>query len=672
MKTKRIASILVVASILLSMMAVGAPSAGAVPSFFNATLLTINSSSEVRAVVNLAAGESKVYRFWVGKYNRNNQPILWDASNYEYEVLPAYYEVSEVGTSRAKFSVYDSNQNLLNSGGTAGAYFGSMEWIYIVAEAANPNSSVSFTLDLSDNSTPGVYGPMGVGPTYDVCAPNGAKRLFKFTPEVTAEYTFVSTNYPPVPPTVWQSAPCIRLLNSNGSVIKFDTGTGQLVNPNSPTSPRHVNMTVQLTAGQQYILEAYGSGLSEAYFRLTVTAPTITLDANGGSLRAPPTKIVTPGSAYGELPTPVRLGYNFNGWYTAAIGGTRVTSDSIVPTTGNHTLFAQWTMNVYELSLGEDCVQWNRGTDIGGFVDYYSFTPKWSGDYNFSGAGYMMQLQFKVSKGLTQEIGTHYSTWTTVMNYMHNFTHYLEAGVTYYIEVSPYGNRTGSWYNIKVNGSPPPNSHRIVVNDLGQPHRLDLVWLPRPTGPYGPSGQTETVKFEYSPVESALHEFEISDYPGTQPSISIYDSNENLLTETGSDGTKLRATLIAGETYYIAISLYNAEAGNFNLKVEAINIYEQWKEGVSYTPGQTLTYGVNSSGAPIFYTVLQAHTSMAHWLPNNAPSLYKQVEFPQWVQPLGSTDAYAAGDKVLYNGVFWVSNVDANVWAPGVFGWTRL
>lgn len=42
------------------------------------------------------------------------------------------------------------------------------------------------------------------------------------------------------------------------------------------------------------------------------------------------------------LPTPTRAGYIFNGWYTAASGGTRIEGTSYTPTS-NTTLYAQWT-----------------------------------------------------------------------------------------------------------------------------------------------------------------------------------------------------------------------------------------------------------------------------------------------------------------------------------------
>lgn len=44
---------------------------------------------------------------------------------------------------------------------------------------------------------------------------------------------------------------------------------------------------------------------------------------------------------------------------------------------------------------------------------------------------------------------------------------------------------------------------------------------------------------------------------------------------------------------------------------------------------------------------------------------------PDWVQPTGGHDAYPAGAIVRHSGLVWSSDVDANVWEPGVFGWTE-
>lgn len=46
-------------------------------------------------------------------------------------------------------------------------------------------------------------------------------------------------------------------------------------------------------------------------------------------------------------------------------------------------------------------------------------------------------------------------------------------------------------------------------------------------------------------------------------------------------------------------------------------------------------------------------------------------EWPLWVQPTGGHDAYRLGAKVTHNGQRWLNTgSDANVWEPGVFGWT--
>ena len=46
--------------------------------------------------------------------------------------------------------------------------------------------------------------------------------------------------------------------------------------------------------------------------------------------------------------------------------------------------------------------------------------------------------------------------------------------------------------------------------------------------------------------------------------------------------------------------------------------------------------------------------------------------YPAWVQPTGSHDAYAVGDKVSHNGKNWQSTASGNVWEPGVYGWEEI
>ena len=98
--------------------------------------------------------------------------------------------------------------------------------------------------------------------------------------------------------------------------------------------------------------------------------------------------------------------------------------------------------------------------------------------------------------------------------------------------------------------------------------------------------------------------------------------------------------------------------------------------GKAYKVKEIFQYGENAVGDPQLYQVLQEHTSAAEWTPDTAVSLYKKVGiteegYPEWVQPLGASDAYSTGDIVSYNGVLYESTIEGNVWAPDSYpqGW---
>ena len=105
--------------------------------------------------------------------------------------------------------------------------------------------------------------------------------------------------------------------------------------------------------------------------------------------------------------------------------------------------------------------------------------------------------------------------------------------------------------------------------------------------------------------------------------------------------------------------------------LEAVELFERWNGD-----GQEYAVDERVSDDGILYKVLQNHTSQPSWKPADSPSLFVRVddpsiEWPEWIQPVGSTDAYAKGAKVSHNGKHWISDVDANVWEPGVAMWTE-
>lgn len=109
--------------------------------------------------------------------------------------------------------------------------------------------------------------------------------------------------------------------------------------------------------------------------------------------------------------------------------------------------------------------------------------------------------------------------------------------------------------------------------------------------------------------------------------------------------------------------------------LQTIDMFPYWRTGLTVTQDDITNgkhrYQYNGK----LYKCVQAHTTQADWTPDKTPALWVEVsldEFPEWKQPAGAHDAYAKGDKVKHNDKKWESTVDANVWEPGVHGWSEI
>lgn len=108
---------------------------------------------------------------------------------------------------------------------------------------------------------------------------------------------------------------------------------------------------------------------------------------------------------------------------------------------------------------------------------------------------------------------------------------------------------------------------------------------------------------------------------------------------------------------------------------DCVPLFDAWDgSSVAYAMGDIVAY----SGA--LYRCAQAHTSQAGWTPDISRALWTPMGIsaddpeavPDWVQPTGAHDAYPKGAHVMHGGIEWVSDLDANVWEPGVSGWTQV
>lgn len=111
--------------------------------------------------------------------------------------------------------------------------------------------------------------------------------------------------------------------------------------------------------------------------------------------------------------------------------------------------------------------------------------------------------------------------------------------------------------------------------------------------------------------------------------------------------------------------LSDEEALNF------VTLYPLWSVGKVYLTDTRIKYD------DILYKCITEHISQAQWTPDKSPSLWARVlvstegDILEWTQP-DSTNAYMTGDKVIHNDKTWVSDIDNNVWEPGVYGWSEV
>ena len=97
--------------------------------------------------------------------------------------------------------------------------------------------------------------------------------------------------------------------------------------------------------------------------------------------------------------------------------------------------------------------------------------------------------------------------------------------------------------------------------------------------------------------------------------------------------------------------------------------FSLWRSGVPVTRKQILRFNDD------LYRVNQDHTTQDDWTPDITPALFTKIsleEWPEWVQPTGAHDAYNTSDKCSHNDKHWVSNLDGNVWEPGIYGWSEV
>lgn len=120
--------------------------------------------------------------------------------------------------------------------------------------------------------------------------------------------------------------------------------------------------------------------ISKEEFNSMLTTSIVSFDANGGTV-SDATKTVYYGQSYGKLPEPTCKNYNFEGWYTSKSGGTKITTDTIVTTLVNQTLYAHWSANEFTVTFDANGGSVSSANKKVVFGDKYGELPVPKKDY---------------------------------------------------------------------------------------------------------------------------------------------------------------------------------------------------------------------------------------------------------------------------------------------------
>ena len=170
------------------------------------------------------------------------------------------------------------------------------------------------------------------------CTQYGSTYNNRFLVEFTTSYEVTSTeqvNFAPTGGTVSRTSKTVTYGDSYGSLP-------------TPTRPGYTfdGWFTAKTGGEKITSASKVTtfGVHTLYARWTPRQYTVTFDSNGGTVSTT-SKTVTYGETYASprvLPEPTYPGHTFDGWYTTKTGGTRVTEDTVVTVTEDHTLYARW------------------------------------------------------------------------------------------------------------------------------------------------------------------------------------------------------------------------------------------------------------------------------------------------------------------------------------------
>lgn len=234
-----------------------------------------------------------------------------------------------------------------------------------------------------------------------------------------------------------------------------------------------------ILAGEKYlIVTGEIIGITEDEFNNYLKGVfTVNFDTNGGTI-SENYRTVVYGSALGTLPEPKRDYYSFDGWFTAAEGGEKITDNTIFTSTEDVTYYAHWIQNPLS--------EWTKVSEVPS--DAQVVSNKWSYDltstatsssstmdgYTLYDTTYTYKTQYR---SRTRSKTTVYNYWRYAAQQYGGYTYnYQESGTTKYTYTSTsqlayydsYGGGTYKyWYNNGANFFPVLKSSPFITYRYG-------------------------------------------------------------------------------------------------------------------------------------------------------------------------------------------------------------
>lgn len=132
----------------------------------------------------------------------------------------------------------------------------------------------------------------------------------------------------------------ITIIKTNA--FSYSNVTATIYSMDVMIADRAFGSSSTLIANRGSSAETYANRNSGITFKYIPYPSTVYFDANGGSVDTDHKSLMSE-ELYGPLPTPVRSGYRFNGWFTAPNGGTQILPTTVVTAKTDSTLYASWS-----------------------------------------------------------------------------------------------------------------------------------------------------------------------------------------------------------------------------------------------------------------------------------------------------------------------------------------